>query len=1034
MKALKFCFVVLFLSVFNFVLAQTPREEVTVLPQGPTIENPQVFRQDDKGFEIGMTIKGGDKMASDVIVGLTLMNVAGKSGKSVAYDTRVYGDNPIILLPGTTLVKKFYYELPPELSGDFRVGVNLYNTRGMFLARAFTEKITLKGRSDGMAMILADTCSLKIAGEKKTSYNLTQGVPLDASETLSLECRVKNTSAKALTVTALYNTYRRNMYTAVQSTVTGDPITFAPKEVKAISFRLSVPADPQAYDTVVSLSHSASGVKSNSVSSHFIVRGMSGTIQEISLDKPSYEKGETANVSFFVTGPADNFRSPREDKNNKKQTEPTSMEATFALASHGASCAERKMTILGEKDSRQIIALPVVAFCPDAALTLSLASAGKTLDVARTPFLMSPEILKPIIAKPAELPPYASNGPALVFLLLAVIILGIGIFYWRKSKIAETLVIVAVIFSSFAFLLPHRADAASVSVTWTTSDRQFTASIPQNTYAPGETIDLTGTSFASRCGNVDDEEIAWVLDPDASYSGDGNLLELMRANTVDSFSAPAAPGTHTIYLSRGFGERRPYFRDPFNAYPSLTFTVSGACIPSFVPSEATVCSGDSFTQDDGCGNVRTAFGSKTDGVCSPPPTATLTASPSSVTVGDSSTLSWTSTNADSCSAPWTGTNANAGSQSLTPATTATYTISCDGPGGTTSDSKTITVTPIPNAPPNDPIITPFAGNTNTTSVSQSFTVSGNDADSNDVRYEIDWDMDGTSDTTFPASGYVVSGAPQTISRTWPTTGNYTFQARTEDQPGLFSGWTPYTGAIMDLNFFPVSSSVVVSSENPALSWTSSNVNTCDAGASPPTPSWSGTQGTSGNNVSQDTIAADTNYTLTCANTATGLSIQKSTLVTVYQQPLVTFSTPTLLPIAPGDPLVLEWDSTNANTCTASAIPPTPSWSGAKPLDNLAGETQSPIGETTEYKIVCENSSFAASLVTKTINVVVTSLCGSANGGRTMAAPTTNLCSVTASPSAVVKSGSGKTWDWTCTNASWTHNCSAAVANFEFNNF
>lgn len=1023
-------FAVLFLSTLNFVSAQAPMEEVNVLPQRPTIENPQVFRQDDNGFEIGMTIKGGASVNSDVIVGLTLMNVAGKSGKSSVYDTRVYRDKPITLLPGSALVEKFYYETPPGLSGDFRIGVNLYNTRGMFLARAFTEKIMLKGRSDGMAMILADTCSLKIAGEKKTSYNLTQGVPLDATETLSLECRVKNTSAKALTVRALYDTHRRNIYTAVQSTVTGDPISFAPKQTKAISFRFPVPAEPQAYDTVVSLSHSGSGAKSNSVFSHFVVRGMSGTIQEISLDKPSYEKGETANVAFFVTGPADNFRSPREDKNDNKQTQPASMEATLILASHGVSCAERKMTILGERDYAQTIALPVVSSCPDAALTLTLASAGKTLDTARTPFLMSPEMLKPIIAKPVALPAPISHGLARVFIILALLILGIGIFYWRKSKITKTLVIVAIIFGSGAFLLPHRADAAPESVTWTTNGREFTASIPKSAYAPGETVDLTGTSLGLWCSNVDDEEIVWVLDPSASYSDDGNLLDLSSGDTVASFSAPAASGTHTIYLSRGFGEARPYFQSPFSAYPKLTFTVSGAaCTPSWTPAPATVCSGVSFTQDDGCGNSQTAFGDSTTGSCSPPPTVTLTADPMSVMSGGSSTLSWTSTNTATC----TPFGPQSGSESVTPISTQDYTITCTGPGGTSSDTKTVTVTPIPNAPPNDPTIIPFAGNTNTPNVSQSFAVSGNDADANDVRYEIDWDMDGAMDETFPASGYVVSGASQTISRTWSATGNYTFQARTEDQPGLFSGWRPYTGAIMDLDFSPISSSVVISSEKPALSWTSSNVDTCDAGASPSTPSWSGTQGTSGNNILQDPIAADTNYTLTCTNTATSLSIQKSTLVTVYQQPLVIFSTPTLLPIAPGDPLVLEWDSTNANSCNASAIPPTPSWSGAKPLDN-AGETQSPIGVTTEYKIVCENSLYAVSAVSKTVNVTVTSLCGSANGGRVMVAPTANLCGATASPSAVVKSGNGRTWDWTCTNAPWVHNCSASVMNFRVTNF
>jgi hypothetical protein len=312
-------------------------------------------------------------------------------------------------------------------------------------------------------------------------------------------------------------------------------------------------------------------------------------------------------------------------------------------------------------------------------------------------------------------------------------------------------------------------------------------------------------------------------------------------------------------------------------------------------------------------------------------------------------------------------------------------------------------------------------------------VSGTDADINDVRYEIDWDMDGVADETLPTTGYVVSGVSQTASHTWTATGNFTFQARTEDQPGLFSGWRSQTTAIMSLNFFPVTSSVVASYENPLLSWSSANVNTCSATAAPPTSSWSGGQGTSGTNVSQDSIATDTNYTLTCKH-SNGLTIQKSTLVTVYQQPLLTFTTPTSLPIAPGEPVVLRWDSTNANTCTASSVPTTSSWSGAKALDNLSGETQAPIGETTTYTIVCENPSFAVSTISKTITVPVTSLCGSASGVRVVLSPAFNLCVATASPSVVTESPSGKSWEWTCTDAPWVHNCSAPNTTVGFKNF
>jgi hypothetical protein len=75
------------------------------------------------------------------------------------------------------------------------------------------------------------------------------------------------------------------------------------------------------------------------------------------------------------------------------------------------------------------------------------------------------------------------------------------------------------------------------------------------------------------------------------------------------------------------------------------------------------------------------------------PTVSLSASPSSITSGQSSTLSWTSSNATSCSASggWSGTMTTSGMKTVSPTATTTYKLSCTGSGGTASASKTVTV-------------------------------------------------------------------------------------------------------------------------------------------------------------------------------------------------------------------------------------------------------------------------------------------------------------------------------------------------------
>lgn len=87
----------------------------------------------------------------------------------------------------------------------------------------------------------------------------------------------------------------------------------------------------------------------------------------------------------------------------------------------------------------------------------------------------------------------------------------------------------------------------------------------------------------------------------------------------------------------------------------------------------------------------------------PAPTVTLTATPTSVSSGNSSVLTWSSTNATSCTAAggWNGTKtpASGGSQSTGNLTsTQNYTLTCNGAGGSTNASATVTVTA---APPTD---------------------------------------------------------------------------------------------------------------------------------------------------------------------------------------------------------------------------------------------------------------------------------------------------------------------------------------------
>lgn len=89
----------------------------------------------------------------------------------------------------------------------------------------------------------------------------------------------------------------------------------------------------------------------------------------------------------------------------------------------------------------------------------------------------------------------------------------------------------------------------------------------------------------------------------------------------------------------------------------------------------------------GCGGGGGDSGGGSTPAPSAPPTVTISASPTSVDAGASSTLTWSSTNATSCTASqgWSGTKPTSGSESTGPLQqSSTYSLSCAGTGGTTS--------------------------------------------------------------------------------------------------------------------------------------------------------------------------------------------------------------------------------------------------------------------------------------------------------------------------------------------------------------
>jgi len=83
----------------------------------------------------------------------------------------------------------------------------------------------------------------------------------------------------------------------------------------------------------------------------------------------------------------------------------------------------------------------------------------------------------------------------------------------------------------------------------------------------------------------------------------------------------------------------------------------------------------------------------------PQPTASLTANPNSTQRGDSTTLTWQTTNATDVTLEGIGAVQTSGSQQVTPTASTTYRLTAKGAGGTQEATARVTVTQPPPPPP-----------------------------------------------------------------------------------------------------------------------------------------------------------------------------------------------------------------------------------------------------------------------------------------------------------------------------------------------
>lgn len=740
------------------------------------IQQPKIVSESGHSLILSFDISNREGIQTGVKYGVQLLSEIEK--RQTITDERIYSE-VLTLAEQSNVHKEIVYSAPAGLSGDYKVILISRNNEGLLLAIAFVGMVTLPKESG--VSIDSLSCYLQVSEENDNPrYALIQGVDIDPNESLLLTCEVSNSTSDAVILTPAFETHYRSMFGEIvsQTEPASQPISLNGGEKKIVTLTLPKATKAQAYDIQITVG--SNSLSSNTIIAHYILRGPSATIQNISLDNNYYRKGATATVTVLWSRAADNF-------NNSRKFASPSAESIVVMFSDGsgAVCAAELNSKLATEHNI-VLPISITRNCVDPHLTVLLKDGqGGTLG-ERSISLVSPV--------GSAFDTTSNFIPIIVVLFILVIIAYIG-FYWTRhhkgpdggsasdnSSIQKALLILLAV---SAFIPFHSVKADTFDVR---GESYVTANLDASSYSPGQAVTVTASAVGPECGNSGSGVTLYArLD---GYSGWQYVLSVQASSNPDysqltdsgstTFTAPSSGGIY--YVSFADSQSTVFYR--------ISFTVVASCIDTPMSIACSTIVG-SYGVCSNC-SVGTAY--YTQNSC----TGTI----GNQNISDCHSVSCIATNI--CGQTSTGTIQSNGICSATPpANPPSYGGSCSSPAnacdqttpGTYDCNGVCNVAPPPNS--NCPLPTvsvsisqnpvPYGGN-------PGFTLTSANAS---VCYIYVYDgvtadyltTDGTANTDFtkiylPTSGTFYHGAFTT-----PGTINW-YRAYCYNSAGVGSGWAP----------------------------------------------------------------------------------------------------------------------------------------------------------------------------------------------------------------------------------------------------
>ncbi len=478
------------------------------------------------------------------------------TGEVIA-DEEVYPDT-LSLGEGSSLPLSLTYTAPDTLSGTYSLYIRAQNEAGFPFAFVPGGTMTLSGTPASPAVIDISSCYLTILGEENSPhYGPTDGVDIDTHEVLQSTCVIENTGTGSLLLTPAFTTTEGSSYGETVTAEGGDttPVPLAPNESRAVTTQLPKAATPGRYQVTLTYNDS------NTIAYTYTLRGAGATIENIVLDKPVYESGDTAQVSFVWSPSPDMVKNVREGSGTALAN-PT---VAITLESDGASCGTATAPLTMDEPLTKV-QVPVSGACPNPVAKVSISDSAYGL-LAESTFTLTPSSVNTTLTDTVK--QVAKYIPPLWVSLLGLL-LGVAlILYTRHRKnidmsLPPTTPLVLLLLMLGAFLMPSgvRADTLVVQGTmlYDAPPNWFyvTINTSKSSYTGGESLRVSGSVSVSASGYE-------TFNLQYRINSSGGFTQFFNTDTtggtftnVSVGSAPATVGSHSLYIR---GESEATFED-----------------------------------------------------------------------------------------------------------------------------------------------------------------------------------------------------------------------------------------------------------------------------------------------------------------------------------------------------------------------------------------------------------------------------------------------------------------------------------------